>query len=109
MKAKKWVTIITFICAVISLVFALIATFKCIDLVYDISMAIFGSALLGFIMSLANEWNYEKNNSLTPMDITPNSGKKVWWKCKKGHEWQATVANRNRGSGCPVCRKNKTL
>jgi len=52
MKAKKWVTIITFICAVISLVFALIATFNCIDLVYDISMAIFGSALLGFIMSL---------------------------------------------------------
>ena len=57
--------------------------------------------------TLANEWNYEKNNSLTPMDITPNSGKKVWWKCKKGHEWQATVANRNRGSGCPVCRKTK--
>lgn len=59
--------------------------------------------------TLANEWNYEKNNSLTPMDITPNSGKKVWWKCKKGHEWQATVANRNRGSGCPICRKNKAL
>ena len=53
--------------------------------------------------ALANEWNYEKNNGLTPADVTPNSNKKVWWKCSKGHEWQATINNRNRGNGCPVC------
>lgn len=53
--------------------------------------------------TLAREWNYEKNNELTPMDISPNSSKKVWWKCSKGHEWQATIANRNKGSGCPYC------
>lgn len=53
---------------------------------------------------LAKDWNYEKNNGLTPMDVTPNSHKKVWWKCSKGHEWQAVVASRNRGSGCPICR-----
>ena len=56
---------------------------------------------------LASEWNFEKNNGLTPMDITPNSGKKVWWKCSKGHEWQARIANRNKGSGCPYCYKEK--
>ena len=56
---------------------------------------------------LASEWNFEKNNELTPMDITPNSGKKVWWKCSKGHEWQARIANRNLGSGCPVCAKER--
>ena len=33
----------------------------------------------------------------------PNSVQKVWWKCSKGHEWQATIANRNKGSGCPIC------
>ena len=55
---------------------------------------------------LAKDWNYEKNNGLTPMDVTPNSNKKVWWKCSNGHEWQAIVANRNNGRGCPVCRKN---
>ena len=54
---------------------------------------------------LAKDWNYEKNNGLTPMDVTPNSNKKVWWKCSNGHEWQAIVANRNNGRGCPVCRK----
>ena len=52
---------------------------------------------------LGQEWNYEKNNGLTPMDVMPNSHKKVWWKCNKEHEWQATVATRNRGRGCPYC------
>ncbi len=57
--------------------------------------------------ALEKEWNYEKNNGLTPTDVMPNSNKKVWWKCSKGHEWQAIIANRNKGSGCPICRKNK--
>ena len=52
---------------------------------------------------LAKEWNYKKNNGLTPMDVLPNSEKKVWWKCKNGHEWKADVGHRNRGSGCPYC------
>ena len=52
MKAKKWVTLITFSISAVSLIFALIAQCPCLDLIYDISMAIFGSALLGFIMSL---------------------------------------------------------
>ena len=57
---------------------------------------------------LAEEWNYEKNNGLTPMDVMPNSGKKVWWKCSEGHEWQAKIQSRNNGSGCPICRKIKS-
>ena len=57
--------------------------------------------------TLAQEWNYEKNIGLSPMDVTPNSNKKVWWKCSKGHEWQATINNRNKGRGCPQCSKEK--
>ena len=57
--------------------------------------------------TLANEWHYEKNNGLTPMDVTPNSDKKVWWKCKKGHEWQATIGSRNAGRGCPICHSEQ--
>ncbi len=56
---------------------------------------------------LAKEWNYEKNNGLTPEDVTLNSDKKVWWKCQKGHEWQARITGRNRGSGCPVCNSER--
>ena len=53
--------------------------------------------------NLAKEWNYEKNIGLTPMDVMPNSGKKVWWKCNKGHEWHTTIDSRNKGHGCPYC------
>ena len=56
---------------------------------------------------LAKEWNYEKNNGLTPADVMPNSGKKVWWKCSEGHEWQATIDHRNKGTGCPQCTREK--
>ena len=58
--------------------------------------------------TLAKEWNNEKNNGLTPADVLPNSDKKVWWKCSQGHEWQARIQDRNKGSGCPVCRKTKS-
>ena len=58
---------------------------------------------------LANEWNYEKNGDLKPDDFTSNSGKKVWWKCSKGHEWQATINNRNNGTGCPHCSNKQVL
>lgn len=54
--------------------------------------------------ALAKEWHPEKNHSLSPMNVTPNSGKKVWWQCAKGHEWEATVNNRARGRGCASCR-----
>jgi len=59
--------------------------------------------------TLTEEWNYEKNNGLIPAEVTPNSNKKVWWKCSQGHEWQATIASRNTGSGCPYCSGNKVL
>ena len=58
---------------------------------------------------LAKEWNYKKNGNLKPNMVVANNGKKVWWKCKKGHEWEATIINRNRGAGCPYCAKNQTL
>ena len=57
--------------------------------------------------SLEKEWNYEKNNEFTPSEVLPNSEKKVWWICKKGHEWQATIANRNKGRGCPICNSER--
>ena len=57
--------------------------------------------------TIANEWNYEKNGDLKPEMFTANSGKKVWWKCRNGHEWQATIDGRNRGNGCPYCSSRK--
>lgn len=31
------------------------------------------------------------------------SNKKIWWKCEKGHEWQAVVCNGYNGARCPDC------
>lgn len=55
---------------------------------------------------LAEEWNYEKNGDLKPNNVLCGSNKKVWWKCKKGHEWEATISKRTGGTGCPYCYKN---
>jgi hypothetical protein len=52
---------------------------------------------------LAKQWHLGKNGSLTPRDVAPNSDKKAWWICERGHEWQAIISNRNRGRGCPYC------
>lgn len=54
---------------------------------------------------LASEWNYEKNGDLTPEKVTYSSNKKVWWKCKNGHEWIASISNRHKKRGCPFCSK----
>ena len=51
----------------------------------------------------ATEWDYDKNGSLSPINVCSSSGKSVWWCCKEGHNWKATINNRHRGKGCPYC------
>ncbi|WP_176757347.1 zinc-ribbon domain-containing protein [Butyrivibrio sp. INlla14] len=58
---------------------------------------------------LAKEWNYEKNGSLRPTNVTFGSRKKVWWKCEKGHEWEDAVKDRAKGKKCPYCTNQKVL
>ena len=52
---------------------------------------------------VAAEWNYSRNTPLRPEDVRPSAGKIVWWICSRGHEWEAPVDRRRRGSGCPFC------
>jgi|SaaInlStandDraft_7_1057024.scaffolds.fasta_scaffold262897_1 hypothetical protein len=42
---------------------------------------------------VAKEWHPTKNKLLTLKDVTPGCNKKVWWKCKGGHEWQTLASN----------------
>ena len=53
--------------------------------------------------SISGEWHPERNESLTPADVTRGSKRKVWWRCEHGHEWQAPVHERTNGKGCPYC------
>ena len=50
---------------------------------------------------LLSEWDDE--NSMAPETITAGSNRKVWWKDACGHRWEARVADRVAGSGCPYC------
>jgi hypothetical protein len=54
---------------------------------------------------IAKQWHLQKNGDLTPNDVTPGSGKKVWWKCEKGddHVWVASPKHRKNGTNCPIC------
>lgn len=52
--------------------------------------------------TLAKEWHPSKNGVLASSDVTNGSGKKVWWQCPEGHEWQASVYTR-LNHGCPYC------
>ena len=55
---------------------------------------------------IAAEWHPTKNGEITPEHISAGSSDRFWWKCGKcGKEWQTGIANRKKGTGCPVCSK----
>ena len=52
---------------------------------------------------IAKEWHPTKNGELLPSGISKKNGRKVWWCCKYGHEWQATPHDRaTDNTGCPM-------
>ncbi len=53
--------------------------------------------------ALIASWHPSKNGELTPADVFASGGRKIWWMCDQGHEWQAIASSRTWGSGCPVC------
>jgi hypothetical protein len=56
---------------------------------------------------LAAEWS--ERNGIKPTEVSAGSHKKVLWKGRCGHEWEAVVKNRVSGSGCPYCAHRKVL
>ena len=75
----------------------------------------FRKSLLSNRMSLADrrpdllgEWDYEKNHGINPKEILPGSKEKAWWTCKYGHSYYASISNRVKGAGCPICNLKAT-
>jgi hypothetical protein len=59
---------------------------------------------------LWEEWHPMKNGDLRPENLTAGSNRKVWWVCRKGHEWQAVVSNRTYRTGlCPYCTNKRPI
>lgn len=60
--------------------------------------------------AIAAEWDQAKNGLLTPETCAPASNRRVWWRCPRGHSYQAAVGARTvSGSGCPYCAGRKVL
>ena len=66
-----------------------------------------GNSLASKYPDLAKEWHSTRNGDLTPNDVTPKSGKKVWWECSRcGKEWEQVIKSRTSDNeGCPYCGK----
>lgn len=59
---------------------------------------------------LMKEYDYDKNTEFNLETLALGSDRKVWWRCDKGHSWQAGIGSRYRsGAGCPVCANMKVL
>lgn len=53
---------------------------------------------------LSLEWSDKNQDS--PADYFYGSQHKAWWKCPTcNHEWEAVIASRAQGHGCPECAK----
>ena len=51
---------------------------------------------------LVKQWS--KKNKIKPTEVSIGSHKKVIWRCKKGHEWEAAVKSRTiNKTDCPYC------
>lgn len=61
---------------------------------------------------LFKEVHPTKNLDLDFESLRNNSGKKIWWQCKrnKKHVWQQSITRRaKKGYGCPFCSGLKTI
>lgn len=54
-------------------------------------------------------WDYERNGTLTPSQVMPGNGKKVWWVCEKGHHFSKTISLQNKSPSCPICGNRQLL
>ena len=55
---------------------------------------------------IAKEWHPNKNGKLKPDKITFGSGRKVWWLCPNGHDYDEIIGNRTKQNpiGCQKCK-----
>ena len=69
-----------------------------------------GENFMPFVsINMVKLWHPTRNGDLQPTDITPGSGRKLWWQCGRGHEWQAKAYTIKAGSACPYCAGRRPI
>jgi Probable Zinc-ribbon domain len=66
------------------------------------------SSLFEIAPNLVKEWHPSANDNLTPRNVNIGYAKKVWWLCREGHEWLATIKCRMKRNDCHICEKEET-
>ena len=44
-----------------------------------------------------------RNGAVDSRGVSAGFRIRLWWQCPSGHDWQALVTDRTRGTGCPYC------
>lgn len=58
--------------------------------------------------ALVSEWHSTRNDGRNPTEFVEASNWLAWWRCQKGHEWQARISKRAWGAqGCPFCSNKR--
>ena len=52
-------------------------------------------------------WHPIRNKNVNLEMISEQTKRKYWWLGDCGHEWQAVISSRHRGTGCPFCKGEK--
>lgn len=72
---------------------------KCAGLIVDPEINSFAA----LNPSLINQWDWDRNQPLTPWDVAAYDNRSYQWICKNGHSFSASPANRTKGTACPYC------
>ena len=75
--------------------------------VKNIKSCLYCSSLAHLYPEIAKEWHQCRNGDLTPLDVTPGLGKKVFWICSASHEYESAINKRTHGRACPYCSGQK--
>lgn len=52
-------------------------------------------------------WHPDKNSGVDLSKLSGGSGKKVWWQCPQGHDFESAIRDVTGGHGCPYCSGSK--
>lgn len=55
--------------------------------------------------TLATEWDHSRNGDAKPSHFSIGSRTKIYWMCQENHSYQATISDRQSGTGCPKCAR----
>lgn len=67
------------------------------------------NSLAALYPELVKSWDIDKNAPQTPDGVLPNSHRKVWWKCEKGHSYRTEIRMKTQGCKCPYCTNRKII